>query len=133
MSTSQINILLIDLLFLAKRKGELIGKSERTKTDMKRERRKKKLKQHDHALHQSKQEVDNVQKKKSLKNKLGKLKARNIINADEINSTDPKAIKSSTAFFSQLQDQVLSSIKAKTNKSGPKKSKETLSAVRLKL
>lgn len=100
---------------------------------MKRERRKKKLKQHLRAVHQSKKTVENVNQKKSLKKtaKVEKLKGRNIINVDIKN--DGKSIKSSTAFFAQLQDQVESSIKAKTSGTASKKKKDTLSAVRLKL
>lgn len=124
------------LSFSAKRKGELIGKTERSKTDKKRERRKKKMHQHVRAVHQSKQLVDGAKQKKPGKNAavLEKLKGRNIINTEEDSSRKgEKSIKSSTAFFAQLQDQVESSIKAKTNKASSKKNKNTISAVRLKL
>lgn len=114
----------------------MIGQSERTKTDMKRERRKKKLKQHLRAVHQSKKELETVKPKKSLKNKAPteKIKGRNIINDDDqTNVKDGRSIKSSTAFFAKLQDQVESQVKAKTNTKTSKKNKNTLSAVKLKL
>lgn len=120
----------------AKQKGELIGRSERTKTDMKRERRKKKLKQHNRALNESKKLTEDVRQKKSMKNKIApkKLTGRNIINADETNVKDGKSLKSSTAFFAQLQDQVESSIKTKTKSTmNSKKNKNKVSAVKLKL
>ncbi|KAJ8678821.1 hypothetical protein QAD02_014608 [Eretmocerus hayati] len=120
----------------SKQKGDLIGKSERSKTDKKRERRKKKLRQHSRALNESKKSVESGKQIKSLKNKIleKKLTGRNIIHDDGSTSNqDKKALKSSTAFFSQLQDQVKSSIKSKTANSAPKKNKDALSAKKLKL
>ncbi|XP_058793921.1 U3 small nucleolar ribonucleoprotein protein MPP10 [Phymastichus coffea] len=114
----------------SKQMGDLIGKSERTKTDMKRARRKKKLKQLTQAINESKKSVDNFKQRKSLNNKIKQLKGRNIINMND--SVAGKAIKSSTAFFSQLQDQVSSNINTKISTS-KKKKKNLLSAVKLKL
>lgn len=57
-------------------------------------------------------------------------KDRNITKSDE---TGQKAPKSSTAFFTQLQDQVKSQIKAKVGSASTKKDKNALSAVKLKL
>lgn len=100
---------------------------------MKRERRKKKLKQHVHAVHKSKKPVDTVIKKKSMKNKVSKIKGRNIINvSEETSKKDNKSIKSSTAFFAQLQDQVISGIKEKT-KPGSKNSKKLRTTDKFKL
>lgn len=102
---------------------------------MKRARRKKKLNQHERALNESKKLVSNVKQKKSLKNAvaLGKLKARNVIVDEESIKKDGRSMKSSTAFFAQLQDQVKSNIKAKTSTNVSKKNKNTISAVKLKL
>jgi U3 small nucleolar RNA-associated protein MPP10 len=114
----------------------LIGKSERTKTDMKRERRKKKRRQHLRAVNESKKVEENIKLKKSLKNAavLGKLKGRNIIDmSEETSKITDKTVKSSTAFFAKLQDEVQSTIKQKTSTNNKKKNKNTLSAVRLKL
>lgn len=57
-------------------------------------------------------------------------KDRNITKSDE---TGQKTPKSSTAFFTQLQDQVKSQIKAKVGSASTKKDKNALSAVKLKL
>lgn len=122
-----------------KPRGEFMDKSERTATDMKRERRKKKLRQKEKQKNREKQEKLNTMKpeigKKYKKDKnlllMKKLsKDRNITTVDETNSTIPK---SSTAFFSQLQDQVKSHIKSKANLASKQKSKKSLSAVKLKL
>lgn len=96
---------------------------------MKRARRKKKLKQRERALNESTKLTGNLEQKKSSKDKTKKLKGRNIINMDD--TVSGKAIKSSTAFFSQLQDQVSNSIRKKT--SSTTKNKNVLSAVKLKL
>ncbi|KAL6254363.1 hypothetical protein P5V15_014411 [Pogonomyrmex californicus] len=120
-----------------KPRGDLIGKSERTKTDKKRERRKKKSKQ------QAKQQaIEKKEKLKALqpgiakkyKNKKEKdallkkiTKDRNITKLTE---TTHKVTKSSTAFFTQLQDQVKSKVK---KDSLSKKKTAATSAVKLKL
>ena len=46
---------------------------------------------------------------------------------------DHKATKSSTAFFTQLQDEVQSQIKANISKKSGKKDKTRVSAIKLKL
>nr|XP_003703536.1 PREDICTED: U3 small nucleolar ribonucleoprotein protein MPP10 [Megachile rotundata] len=121
----------------AKPRGDLIGKAERTKTDMKRERRRKKMKQRARQQAIEKKEKLNalkpgIAKKKKKDEELVKklTKNRNVITMDE---TNYKAPKSSTAFFNQLQDQVKSHIKAKTDTDKKKKQKNNLSAVKLKL
>lgn len=125
--------------FLGKSRGELIGKSERSKTDMKRERRKKKLRQGEVQKSKERKEKDGVlrpgMKRKQSKNENAALvekvsKARNVTKMDE---TSHRVNKSSTAFFTQLQDQVQSAIKAKTGAKSVKKTKNTHSAVHLKL
>ncbi|XP_043281804.1 U3 small nucleolar ribonucleoprotein protein MPP10-like [Venturia canescens] len=124
-----------------KPRGELMGRGERTSTDMKRERRKKKLKQRTHQKASEKKEANLAEKLKASGKKYRKgeaaavinklMKARNIVKIDETNS---KAPKSSTAFFAQLQDQVASRIKTKTGNTFKKKrGKNAHSAVKLKL
>ncbi|XP_078036489.1 U3 small nucleolar ribonucleoprotein MPP10 [Augochlora pura] len=122
-----------------KQRGDLIGRAERTKTDMKRERRHKKMRQHARQEAMEKKEKLNAMKpgiqKKYKKDKAAELtkkliKNRNIIQMDD---TGHKVPKSSTAFFNQLQDQVKSHIKSKTEARSKKKQKDTLSAIKLKL
>lgn len=127
-------------LFLAKPRGELIGRGERTNTDMKRERRKKKLKQRVHQNASEKKEKSLAEKLKPGGKKYTKgeaaavikklTKDRNIVKMDE---TSNKITKSSTAFFAQLQDQVKSQIKSKAGNAVKKKDKHAHSAVKLKL
>ncbi|XP_076249458.1 U3 small nucleolar ribonucleoprotein MPP10 [Calliopsis andreniformis] len=123
----------------AKPRGDLIGKAERTKADMKRERRHKKMKQRARQKVMEQKEKLNAMKpgveKKYRNAKAAELvkkltKNRNIIKMDE---TSQKVPKSSTAFFNQLQDQVKTHIKSKTDVNTKKKQKAALSAVKLKL
>lgn len=122
-----------------KPRGDVMDKSERTSTDMKRERRKKKLRQKERQKDREKKEkLNEIQTgidKKYKKDKnillVKKLtKNRNITMVDE---TNDKVTKSSTAFFSRLQDQAKSHIKSKVNLISKQKRKEALSAVKLKL
>lgn len=123
----------------AKSRGDIIGKSERTITDMKRERRKKKFRQKERQKDKERKEQLNAMKpgmekkyKKNVNLELMKKlsKDRNITTADE---TTNKVAKSSSAFFSQLQDQVKSHIKSKVNPMSKDKNKKALSAAKLKL
>ncbi|XP_011687126.1 PREDICTED: U3 small nucleolar ribonucleoprotein protein MPP10 [Wasmannia auropunctata] len=120
-----------------KQRGDLIGKAERTKTDMKRERRRKKSRQR--AKQQATEKKEKLRalqpgiakKYKDKKEKAALVekvtKDRNVMKLTE---TTHKAAKSSSAFFKQLQDQVDSKVK-KGNLS--KKKTNTTSAVKLKL
>lgn len=100
----------------AKPKADIIGKSERTETDKKRERRKKKQKQKHHAQEKLKREQTSNMGNKQSKEKSKKLlervtKEKNIEKMDE--SAGMKHLKSSTAFFNTLQEQVKSQIQSK--------------------
>lgn len=133
------NAVIYSFFFAAKPRGDVIGKAERTKTDMKRERRRKKVTQRARQEAVEKKEKLNAlipgvgkkykkEKNAQLAKKLSK--NRNIIQMDE---TSVKVPKSSTTFFNQLQDQVKSHIKGKAIANSKKKQKGTLSAVKLKL
>lgn len=115
-----------------KPKGDPIGKTERTETDKNRERRKKKLKQKIHAEAKKKKEMQ------GLGNKYTKLKMKKAIekavkdkNVEKLEDSGGKFVKSSTAFFSQLQEEVQSQIKSKVQEK--KKGKQKLDAKKLKL
>ncbi|XP_012063132.1 PREDICTED: U3 small nucleolar ribonucleoprotein protein MPP10 [Atta cephalotes] len=101
-----------------KERGDLIGKSERTKTDMKRERRRKKSRQR--AKQQAIEKKDKLRalqpgiakKYKDKKEKVALVKKiTKDRNVTKLNETTHKVAKSSTAFFTQLQNQVKSKIK----------------------
>ncbi|XP_071570908.1 U3 small nucleolar ribonucleoprotein protein MPP10 [Temnothorax nylanderi] len=122
-----------------KPRGNLIGKSERTKTDMKRERRRKKSRQgaKQQAI-EKKEKLKTLQpgiakKYKDKKEKAALLKKlTKDKNVTKLNETTHKVAKSSTAFFTQLQDQVKSKMKIKKDNLS-KKNTSAASAVKLKL
>ncbi|XP_077295486.1 U3 small nucleolar ribonucleoprotein MPP10-like [Arctopsyche grandis] len=124
----------------AKNKGDIIGKSERTDTDKKRERRQKKLQQREKEKEKQKREklIEKVRPglgNKYSKQKMNKLldsvtKDRNVNKMEEL--ADKKSFTSSTAFFTQLQDEVSNSIHSKLKKN-PNKQKKIFSAKQLKL
>lgn len=114
-----------------KTKGDPIGKGERTDTDKKRERRKKKLKQKIHAEAKKRKEMQ------GLGNKYNKLKTTKAIekavkdkNVDRLEESGGK-VKSSTAFFTQLQEEVQSQINVR--KQEKKRIKQTVDARKIKL
>ncbi|KAF2903017.1 hypothetical protein ILUMI_03186 [Ignelater luminosus] len=123
-----------------KNKGDIIGKSERTGTDKKRERRKKKQKQREHAKEKEKREKAIQKVNPGLGNKYSKEKARKMLervskdkNVDKMDeSLGAKSVKSSTAFFTQLQDEVKQQIRSKTNVKNNKNSK-AMNAKKIKL
>ncbi|KAG5884818.1 hypothetical protein JTB14_012026 [Gonioctena quinquepunctata] len=114
-------------------KGDIIGKSERTKADKNRERRKKKLKQKAHLknkqINKNMLGVKKIPKDNTFSKQSGKNK--NIEKMDE--TLNAKSFKSSAAFFSQLQEQVQSHIKDKVQDKKRKKSKNHLEAKKVKL
>ncbi|XP_015112796.1 U3 small nucleolar ribonucleoprotein protein MPP10 [Diachasma alloeum] len=127
-------------------RGDIIGKSERTKTDMKRARRKKKLAQREKQKASEKKERTLGDLLEMKKNKLAKSKKSSKSaqdsaikkltkdrNISKINEASQRVPKSSTAFFTQLQDEVSSHIKSKSSKPTKKKEKAAHSAIKLKL
>lgn len=118
-------------------KGDVMGKSERTSTDKKRERRMKKLKQK--SIHIAKEKrtaekeklgisLTSKEERAKLMNKV--TKSRNVQKMKE--TTDGKAMKSSKAFFSQLQDEVTQKTKTKSKRKAAKNDGDA-SAKKLKL
>ncbi|RXN04177.1 U3 small nucleolar ribonucleo MPP10-like protein [Labeo rohita] len=121
--------------------GDILGNTEKTTTDKKRERRKKKkLKRLKIQEREKRQKLKEAMKGGDMKKKskteveqtLKKLtkggKAK-ILTNDGMD----KALRSSQAFFSQLQDQVKSQIKGSKDKTSKKKKQKEISAHKLKL
>lgn len=123
-----------------KPKGDPIGKTERTTTDKKRERRKKITRQRSKRKEKEKQEklVDKLQP--GLGNKYSKEKAKVLLekvskeqNVSQMDQKYGKHVKSSDAFFSKLQDEVSSSIKRKTQNVTDFNKQKKFSAKKIKL
>ncbi|XP_063238523.1 U3 small nucleolar ribonucleoprotein protein MPP10 [Bacillus rossius redtenbacheri] len=124
----------------AKRKGELVAKEERTETDKKRERRRKKTRQRERRLETEKRKKAVEKLRPGLGNKYSKQKA---LRALEKASKDKnvsvleektKTVKSSKAFFTQLQEEVVSHIKSKLKGTRKNNNNESnLSAKKIKL
>ncbi|PSN31299.1 U3 small nucleolar ribonucleoprotein MPP10 [Blattella germanica] len=122
-------------------KGNVIGKAERTVTDKKREHRKKKAQQRKRKREQVKREQLVEKLRPGLGNKYSKEKAKrdleNVIKNSNVTQMEEKdsgkAVKSSTAFFNQLQDEVKTLIKRKTTDKDFSKNSIRPSAKRLKL
>ncbi|KAI4468992.1 u3 small nucleolar ribonucleoprotein mpp10 [Holotrichia oblita] len=121
-------------------KGDIIGKNERSDADKNRERRKKKRKQKIHANERIKRENTINKFNPGLGNKYSKEKARKELekvvkdkNVDKMDeSIGTKHIKSSSAFFKQLEEEVKSHIKVKTTVKR-KQNPNELNAKKLKL
>uniref|UniRef100_A0A1B6E782 U3 small nucleolar ribonucleoprotein protein MPP10 n=2 Tax=Clastoptera arizonana TaxID=38151 RepID=A0A1B6E782_9HEMI len=120
-----------------KKKGGLIGKDERTKTDKKRARRLKKKHQRLKQNFQLKK-IANKFNIKNGKNDKAAIKNRfkivlNESNVSEMEHKTHKSIRSSTAFFQNLQNEITSSIKKKTQPVKKKNNSLQMSAKKLKL
>ncbi len=118
-------------------KGDIMGKSERTSTDKKRERRMKKLKQKSIKVAKEKRTAEKEKLGITLTSKEERIKLMNKVtksrNVQKIKeTTDGKSMKSSKAFFSQLQDEVTLKTKLKSKRK-PSKNEDTVSAKKLKL
>ncbi|XP_058446907.1 U3 small nucleolar ribonucleoprotein protein MPP10 [Malaya genurostris] len=117
-------------------KGAVMSKDERTKSDKNRERRLKKRFQRDKFNRQAEKERKNLAKgflpkTKEVQEKLLKKvsKAKNVSAMTETTGVG----KSSSAFFSQLQDEVSTQIKRKLDPSDKKQNKSRLKATHVKL
>ncbi|XP_067352380.1 U3 small nucleolar ribonucleoprotein protein MPP10 [Channa argus] len=121
--------------------GDILGDTEKMSTDKKRERRhKKKLKHLKIKEKERRQKLKEASKigdnkkpsKAEVRENLNKLTkgGKTTILKDE---GKDKALRSSQAFFSQLQDQVKSQIKSAKNESSKKKKHKEVSVSKLKL
>uniref|UniRef100_A0A6Q2XCW8 U3 small nucleolar ribonucleoprotein protein MPP10 n=1 Tax=Esox lucius TaxID=8010 RepID=A0A6Q2XCW8_ESOLU len=121
--------------------GDLLGDSEKTATDKKRERRKKKrvkrIKIHEKEMRQKLKEANRTGENKKLSKaevaeNLKKLTKGGKATLMKDEGKD-KALRSSSAFFSQLQDQVKSQIKGAVDPGSKKKKHKEVSVSKLKL
>ena len=119
------------------KKTELKGETEQTDTDRKRKRRAKKRRQHERAQGTEKRRKLAEKLKPSLGKKLTKQKAFEKLEKEMRSSktvsvlTDEggeKNLKSSSAFFSRLQDEVQDQIRTKKD-AKKKKDKSTIAKV----
>ncbi|XP_067297808.1 U3 small nucleolar ribonucleoprotein protein MPP10 isoform X2 [Pseudorasbora parva] len=119
--------------------GDILGDTEKTTTDKKRERRKKKkmkrLKIQEQEKRQKLKEVMKGNKKKSKAEVEKTLKKLTKGGKAKILTNDgmDKALRSSQAFFTQLQDQVKSQIKGSKDQTAKKKKQKEISVNKLKL
>jgi U3 small nucleolar RNA-associated protein MPP10 len=121
---------------------ELKGDEEKTDTDRKRERRAKKLKQRLKANEQEKRKKLVNKLNPGLGNKYAKKKAledlekesKSSKNISVINEdAEERTLKSSSAFFSRLHDEVKQQVKSKKGPGEKKKKKSETSISKLKL
>jgi len=127
-----------------RKRGEDIGSSERIDTDKKRDRRHKKELQKKRKREAEKREKEVAKLNPGLGNKYSKAKALKVLeNAEKQangklkrikeDSMKGKSVKSSTAFFNQLQNDALSTVNEAKVKKKSEKSSIKLSTSNLKL
>lgn len=121
-----------------KKKGDVVGDGEKTKEDRNRERRTKKIKMKFASKEKErKEEMKAKTDSKSMKKKaIEQLKkgVRNTIIKEQESSKGAKGVKSSSAFFNKLQDEVQHNIsKQRNGDGGEAKRKKQKTAQALKL
>ena len=123
------------------KKNEQKGKTELTDTDRKRERRAKKRRQHERVVEKTKRRKLVEKLNPGLGNKYSKKAALEKLEKEQKNSKNlsvlkddgnDKSVKSSTTFFSRLQDEVRDQVKAKKQLK-KKKEKSSVKVAELKL
>jgi len=125
---------------VGKEKGEVMGKEERDETDRNRERREKKAKKRAARVEREKREKLVEKIRPGMGNKYSKEKVRREIAEAEkqgklstIVDKGNKTVKSSSAFFTQLQEEVQSHVTEKTKTKSKKKEGKDKSIASLKL
>ena len=123
-----------------KQKGELMETAEKTDTDRKRERREKKALKSANRKNRERKEALVEKMNPGLGNKYSKAKVMKKIEEAEkqgkvttIKGMKDKTVKSSTAFFSSLQDEVKSGVKEKAHIKKKKKALKDINVASLKL
>merc|ERR1712032_728147 len=118
-----------------KQKGELMDSKEKSETDRKRERREKKAKKS--AIRKNKEKkaaLEEAINPGGLGNKFSKARAmKQGKKVETIKGKKDKALNSSTAFFSSLQDEVKTGAKEKAHAKKKKKALKDLNVASLKL
>ena len=123
------------------KKNEQKGKTELTDTDRKRERRAKKRRQHERAVEKTKRRKLVEKLNPGLGNKYSKKAALEKLEKEHKTSKtlsllkddgNDKSVKSSTTFFSRLQDEVRDQVRAKKQVK-KKKEKSSVKVAQLKL
>uniref|UniRef100_A0A4W3IAS6 U3 small nucleolar ribonucleoprotein protein MPP10 n=1 Tax=Callorhinchus milii TaxID=7868 RepID=A0A4W3IAS6_CALMI len=139
--TSDANLLAPEEIKEKNKGGDVKGDTEKTTTDKKRERKKKKKMKSLRMKEKEKRRKLREEQNPSLSNKLSragaaeKLKKLTRDGKTTLLKDDgkDKALRTSQAFFSQLQDQVKMELKGAKSKNNKKKRGAELSASRLKL
>ncbi|XP_035915293.1 U3 small nucleolar ribonucleoprotein protein MPP10 [Anopheles stephensi] len=113
-------------------KGDVMSKEERTKTDQNRERRLKKRFQQAKFRREAEREQKQLEKAGNNNSKQNRALQTSLLkkvtkakNVQQMVETSSGPAKSSSAFFSQLQDEVRSQVKAKADGTVKKKKKNT--------
>merc|ERR1712156_1345707 len=117
-----------------KQKGELMDTMEKSETDRKRERREKKAKKS--AIRKNKEKkaaLEEATNPGGLGNKYSKARAMKKVEEAQNKGKKDKALNSSTAFFSSLQDEVKTGAKEKAHAKKKKKTLENINVASLKL
>lgn len=124
-----------------KPKSELIGKTERSTTDKKRERRKKVLQQRLKRKEKEKREKTIEKLNPGMGNKYSKDKTKKLLekvtrgkNVSQLDADkEGKYVKSSNIFFSKLQDEVSTHVRKKAGELKNTRSNKALGAKKIKL
>ncbi|XP_017259376.1 U3 small nucleolar ribonucleoprotein protein MPP10 [Kryptolebias marmoratus] len=140
-STSDATLLAPEEIKEKNKAGDILGDTEKTATDKKRERRHKKKVKH--------LKIKEKEKRQKLKEASRAGENRKVSKAEVTENLKKltkggkatilkdegkdKSLRSSQAFFSQLQDQVKSQIKSAKDQSSKKKKQKAFSATKLKL